>query len=183
MSPRRANPDAHEALVEAARDEFARSGVDGARVEDIARRAGVSKGAFYLHFRTKEAVFREILQRFLGVLADLALRREDMICAVGARTANLREVLARECASDAELLEALWRHRKIVAALDRAAGGRVHPERGRADRVGRRSDANRRNRRISVMQLLDRAGRAAEDDVGVCRLGLREELRERQVHK
>src|SRR5512145_3099947 len=104
MCPRKANPDAHEALVEAARDEFARHGVDGARVEDVARRAGISKGAFYLHFRTKEAVFREILQRFLGVLADLAVRREDMICAAGDGKANLSEVLARECASDAELL-------------------------------------------------------------------------------
>jgi AcrR family transcriptional regulator len=127
MSPRRANPDSHEALVDAARDEFARCGVDGARVEDIARRAGVSKGAFYLHFRSKEAVFREILQRFLGVLADLALRREDMICAAGMGTPDLREVLARECASDAELLEALWRNRKIVAALDSAVIGPSAP--------------------------------------------------------
>jgi AcrR family transcriptional regulator len=118
MSPRKANPDAHEALIEAARDEFARSGVDGARVEDIARRAGVSKGAFYLHFRSKEAVFSEILQRFLGVLADHAHRREDLICAIGGPEPRLREILARECASDAELLEALWRNRKIVAALD-----------------------------------------------------------------
>lgn len=127
MSPRRANPDSHEALVEAARDEFARCGVDGARVEDIARRAGVSKGAFYLHFRSKEAVFREILQRFLGVLADLALRREDLICAGGAGAPDLQEVLARECASDVELLEALWRHRKIVAALDSAVIGPSAP--------------------------------------------------------
>jgi AcrR family transcriptional regulator len=135
MSPRKANPDAHEALVAAARDEFARCGVDGARVEDIARRAGLSKGAFYLHFRTKEAVFREILQRFLGVLADLALRREDTISAANTDGRDLVEVLARECASDVELLEALWRHRKIVAALDSAvigpAASQVHDFRRR----------------------------------------------------
>jgi AcrR family transcriptional regulator len=127
MSPRKSNPDAHEALIEAARDEFARRGVEGARVEDIARRAGVSKGAFYLHFHSKEGVFREILQRFLGVLADYAVRREDLIDARAITAPDFRSILERECASDVELLEALWRNRKIVAALDGAVMGPAAP--------------------------------------------------------
>jgi AcrR family transcriptional regulator len=121
MSPRRANPDAREALVDAAREEFARHGVDGARVEDIARRARISKGAFYLHFRTKEGVFQTILQRLLGVLTELAARREDLICAHTAH--DLRAALELECAADVELLEVLWRNRKVVAALDSAVMG------------------------------------------------------------
>lgn len=125
MSPRRANPDAHEALIDAAREEFARRGVDGARVEDIARRARVSKGAFYLHFRTKEGAFQEIVHRFLGVLAELAARREDAVCPPLGRELDLPTLLERECASDVELLEALWRNRKIVAALDGAVAGRA----------------------------------------------------------
>lgn len=126
MAPRRANPDARESLIEAAREEFARHGVDGARVEDIARRAGISKGAFYLHFETKEAVFREILQRFLGVMAELAARREDLICQCN-QAIELEAALELECASDVELLEVLWRNRKVVAALESSAIGAAAP--------------------------------------------------------
>ncbi len=127
--PRIARPGAHEALLDAARDEFSRRGVDRARVEDIARRAGVSKGAFYLHFRTKEEAFREILQRFVGALHDHALRRqevEERISreAAAADGASLARRLDAECAIDADLLELLWRNRDIVGAVEGAGGPR-----------------------------------------------------------
>lgn len=49
--PRPARPAVREELLDAARTEFARRGLAHARVEDIARRAGISRGAFYLHVR------------------------------------------------------------------------------------------------------------------------------------
>src|SRR5690242_13676194 len=76
--PRRSRPGAREALLDAARQEFARVGLERARVEDVARKAGISKGAFYLHFATKDEAFREILQRFLGALEDHARRRREV---------------------------------------------------------------------------------------------------------
>ncbi|HET8540303.1 MAG TPA: helix-turn-helix domain-containing protein [Anaeromyxobacter sp.] len=125
--PRPARPGAHEALLDAARDEFSRRGVERARVEDIARRAGVSKGAFYLHFRTKEEAFREILQRFLGALHDHALRRQEvedrMAREPGGDGRSLARHIEAECAIDVDLLELLWRNRKIVAAVDGAGVG------------------------------------------------------------
>ncbi len=45
-------------IVEAALDVFAERGFAAARLDDIARRAGVSKGALYLYFETKEDLFR-----------------------------------------------------------------------------------------------------------------------------
>ncbi len=124
---RPANPRARDALLEAARAEFARAGLEGARIEDIARRAGVSKGAFYLHFSSKEEAFREILQRFLGVLEEQALRRREAELRfqreVGdPSAATLERTIDFDAALDAELLDVLWRNRLIVAALDRAAG-------------------------------------------------------------
>jgi len=47
-------------LYEAALAEFAREGFDAARVSDIARKAGMSRAAFYVHFPTKEHVLREL---------------------------------------------------------------------------------------------------------------------------
>jgi AcrR family transcriptional regulator len=124
---RTARPGARDALLEAARDEFARSGLERARVEDISRRAGISKGAFYLHFATKEDAFREIVSRFLGALEDHALRRvelEDRMASEGGgadREAVERRIDA-ECAIDADLLEVLWRNRQILAAVEGASG-------------------------------------------------------------
>ena len=54
---RPADPNAKEALVAAARAEFARRGLVGARVEDITAACNLSKGAFYLHVESKEALF------------------------------------------------------------------------------------------------------------------------------
>jgi AcrR family transcriptional regulator len=119
---------AHDALLEAARDEFARHGLERARVEDIARRAGISKGAFYLHFHSKEDAFREIVQRFLGALEDHALRRDESEERLGRVGEHLppAEALAQrievETAIDVDLLEVLWRNRQILSAVDGATG-------------------------------------------------------------
>jgi AcrR family transcriptional regulator len=122
--PRPARADAREALLDAARDEFARRGLDRARVEDIARRAGISKGAFYLHFAAKEDAFREIVSRFLGALNDHALRRDDFEAREGRRAPDGGSVASRieaECAMDADLLEVLWRNRQILLAVEGAS--------------------------------------------------------------
>ena len=51
-----------EAILDAALEEFAAKGYAGARMEDIARRAGGAKGTLYLHFGDKEGLFRAIAE-------------------------------------------------------------------------------------------------------------------------
>ncbi|MDF2691755.1 MAG: regulatory protein TetR [Labilithrix sp.] len=60
-----ADPTARSALLRAAEDVFAERGVIGAKVEEITRRAGLSKGAFYLHFESKETILRQIVEAWL----------------------------------------------------------------------------------------------------------------------
>lgn len=55
-----------EAILHAALDEFAARGFAAARLDDIAKRAGVAKGTIYLHFRDKEALFQEIVRSLMG---------------------------------------------------------------------------------------------------------------------
>ena len=52
-------------IIEAATDEFAAHGISGARVDEIAARAGVNKRMLYYYFGSKEQLFREILRRKL----------------------------------------------------------------------------------------------------------------------
>jgi AcrR family transcriptional regulator len=50
------------AILDAALDEFAARGFAAARLDDVARRAGVAKGTIYLHFTDKEALFQELIR-------------------------------------------------------------------------------------------------------------------------
>jgi AcrR family transcriptional regulator len=50
-------------ILDAALDEFIAQGFDAARMEDIAARAGLSKGAIYLYFTGKEALLRGLIER------------------------------------------------------------------------------------------------------------------------
>src|SRR5712671_909014 len=66
---RPADPNAKEALVAAARAEFGRRGLRGARIEDITAACGLSKGAFYLHFESKEALFQQLVEAFTAEIS------------------------------------------------------------------------------------------------------------------
>lgn len=48
-------------IVAAALEVFGEKGFAAARIEEIARRAGVSKGTVYLYFETKEDIFRAVV--------------------------------------------------------------------------------------------------------------------------
>lgn len=51
------------ALLNAAEAVFAEHGFDGASVAEIARRAGVAQGTFYIHFTDKKAAFLELVRK------------------------------------------------------------------------------------------------------------------------
>jgi len=50
-------------IIAAARDEFSRRGFDGARVDQIARRAGVNKQLLFYYFHSKRGLFTAVLAR------------------------------------------------------------------------------------------------------------------------
>src|SRR3984893_8054188 len=56
------------AIAAAALAEFCARGFAATRLDDVAKRAGVAKGTIYLHFRDKEALFREIVGTMLDPL-------------------------------------------------------------------------------------------------------------------
>ncbi len=69
------------ALLDAARHLFTERGYAGTGREQIAARAGVTRGALYHHFASKEALFRAVVEELEGELAeqaaDAALRQDD----------------------------------------------------------------------------------------------------------
>src|SRR5438034_1122637 len=53
-------------ILDAAVAEFAEKGFAAARMDDIARRAGVTKGTIYLYFKSKEDVFKTLVRDSIG---------------------------------------------------------------------------------------------------------------------
>ncbi|MFN3971600.1 MAG: TetR/AcrR family transcriptional regulator [Gemmobacter sp.] len=74
MSPpdRPAPPDRQDAILDAAFHAFATYGYRRATMEDVARLAGLSRTALYLHFRNKDDIFRALSERYFDAcLTDL----------------------------------------------------------------------------------------------------------------
>lgn len=63
-------------ILDAAFEEFVKNGYGATRLEDVAARAGVTKGTIYFYFETKERVFEEMVRhtslRFFRDLNDYA---------------------------------------------------------------------------------------------------------------
>lgn len=57
-------------ITQAALAAFAEKGYAGTRVDDVAKRAGVSKGLLYLYFKTKEDLFKAVIRSFLSPRID-----------------------------------------------------------------------------------------------------------------
>jgi AcrR family transcriptional regulator len=53
-------------ILDAALKVFAEKGFAAARMDDIASRAGVTKGTIYLYFENKEAVFKSLVREAVG---------------------------------------------------------------------------------------------------------------------
>jgi AcrR family transcriptional regulator len=60
-------------VLDAALELFIENGFAATRVEDIAKRAGLSKGSVYLYFPSKEALLEGLVRRAILPIADSAL--------------------------------------------------------------------------------------------------------------
>ena len=70
--------ETHNHILEVANQLFAKSGYDATGVAEICQSAGVSKGAFYHHFPTKQAVFMELINSYMnGIEAGFNMMRQQ----------------------------------------------------------------------------------------------------------
>ncbi len=74
---RRLPEERPQQILEAAFEVFGEHGLAGARLDDIAKRAGVAKGTIYLYFPNKEALFKEMIRQ--TVVAHLERSERDFI--------------------------------------------------------------------------------------------------------
>lgn len=119
--PRLPDPLARIKLLAAAEAEFVERGLDGAKVEQITKRAGISKGAFYLHFSSKKQLFRELVEAFVARLAALTDASVDQ-CQL--QDCCAPDVLIDQWVSmDVEVFEFLWQNRGLIRLLLEGGSG------------------------------------------------------------
>jgi AcrR family transcriptional regulator len=95
MSPalhRQRRKDARpQELLEAALSLFVEKGFAATRSEEVAQRAGVSKGTLYLYFPSKEELMKAVIHHTLS--ADIANGRQTLLDHQGSATEALTELL------------------------------------------------------------------------------------------
>lgn len=75
---RRAPAERPKEILEAALAQFVETGFAGTRLDDVARRAGLSKAAIYLYFEDKTALFQGVIR---SAVASNILQVEAMLAA------------------------------------------------------------------------------------------------------
>lgn len=81
-------------LLAAALDVFSERGFAAARIDDIAARAGVSKGTVFLYYETKQALFRAVVEAAVLPRLDAG---EALLTQDGRGPAELLRALLEEC--------------------------------------------------------------------------------------
>ena len=115
MPPKLSNDRALR-IVAAAREEFAKRGFAGARVDQIARRAGVNKQLLFYYYHSKRGLFQAVLAQTAG---DLEASFAGLASPAGGPLERLRLTLAAQ-------FEFLAQNPQVVALLGqgtRADGG------------------------------------------------------------
>jgi AcrR family transcriptional regulator len=107
------DPNLKIQLLAAAEAEFARHGVEAARIDDIVRRAGRSKGSFYQYFASKEDAFGQISQALLAQLEKIITTE----LVDEKRPWTLPELLRRWRARDEAIFEFVWVNRDMVRMI------------------------------------------------------------------
>jgi len=95
-----------EKIVQAAIESFTQTGFDRTKMEDIAKRLGLSKGTIYLYFKSKEDLFFAIceynIQKGDNEDAGLFIRKENVVSDAEQIYDNIRR---REQGNDRVMLE------------------------------------------------------------------------------
>ncbi len=86
----------HERIVSVAARAIRRSGYDGTGVADIMKEAGLTHGAFYAHFPSREAMLAEAVQRACAESAAVVAQVVDSAPPAQALEAMLRAYLSPE---------------------------------------------------------------------------------------
>lgn len=116
-----------EDWAQAALDQIAEQGVAAVAVEPLARRLGVTKGSFYWHFPSREALLKAALERWEAMEQETVFGRLEQVADPRERLRAVFDLVAHEATSHiiySELLKALD-HPVVQPVMQRVSGRRL----------------------------------------------------------
>lgn len=108
-------------LLEASKELFLSQGVAATSLDDITSRAGVSKGLFYLYFRSKDELLAALQDQFSVELAERIRAATDAISNWPGKLDACVQVMFDSYTERHDLHEILFRHGSHVSASHRSA--------------------------------------------------------------
>src|ERR1044071_4708534 len=107
--PKKEDPEARAKIAAAAEELFAARGYDGTAVRDIARKAGVNGAMIHYYFRSKEALYRAILEGAASRVRGLLIQTTGTAGSTKERLALFVEAYATYILSQPNLARILYR--------------------------------------------------------------------------
>jgi TetR/AcrR family transcriptional regulator len=168
-------PDTRERIFRAASAEFAARGFAGGNIDRIAAAADVNKAMIYYHFKSKAALYREILHDMFGAIGD----RVRAVAASDAPPEQKIRQFIDAIAAEAEArphFPPIWL-REIAEGTARIDDRTLADARGVVETLARMVEAGRRaGRFVRVNPLLVHAGIVAPLMFYLASAGLRRKL-------
>lgn len=112
----------HHAILAGAMRRFLDEGFQKASIRQICKDAGVTNGAFYAHFASKEDLFRALVEPVLSGLQELYAGESGIYAEVHS-SEEILSVMQNAFSSDQVMVHYIYEHADVFRLLLTAAGG------------------------------------------------------------
>ncbi len=112
----------HEKIVESAIAHFEKNGFSGASIRQICADAGVTNGAFYSHFQSKEDLFRAIVSPVVEGMRTLYTEENEHYMDIKS-VDDVRNVLGQTFSSNRRLIHYVYENADIFRSILLGASG------------------------------------------------------------
>ncbi|MCR4704186.1 MAG: TetR/AcrR family transcriptional regulator [Saccharofermentans sp.] len=115
----------HNRILESAKKSFIQYGFSGASIRQICKDAGVTNGAFYSHFESKEDLFAKLVDPVIGGMNELYTEEYTQISKP--RSAKeFEKVIEQGFASDKTMIHYIYEHEDVFRLLLTASKDTVY---------------------------------------------------------
>lgn len=115
----------HEKIISSAKEHFMEKGFSNASIRQICQAAGVTNGAFYAHFDSKEDLFASIVEPVVDGMQDLY--DEENVFYMDIKSADdVKKSLEQTFTSNKKMIRYLYEHADIFKLILTAGNGTAY---------------------------------------------------------
>ncbi len=112
----------HECILKSAMDHFMRNGFLGASIRQICKDAGVTNGAFYAHFESKEDLYCELVGPVINGMQELYKEENSYYVEIHSAD-DIKKVMNQTFSSNRHMIRYVFEHKDVFVLLLTASTG------------------------------------------------------------